>query len=184
MFRRRGRRPFRRNFSPDIPPMLQRANEMMAGADYEGAAAAYEGLARGAEARNGPRAPMLFLQAGRARLDAGQTAAATEHFKYGLNLFARRGQGGKAVQTAHRIVDEMKQRGLATEAGQLEAYLQGLLPDFANFVQTDSPASVKRSLLPTHCPACGAALRPDEVEWLDDETAECAYCGSPVRGES
>ena len=33
------------------------------------------------------------------------------------------------------------------------------------------------------CPSCGAAVRPDEVEWLDYVTAECAYCGSPVRGE-
>jgi hypothetical protein len=44
-------------------------------------------------------------------------------------------------------------------------------------------APLKRPLLPTHCPACGAAVRPDEVEWLDDVTAECAYCGSPVREE-
>jgi hypothetical protein len=36
-------------------------------------------------------------------------------------------------------------------------------------------------VLPTHCPSCGAALRPDEIEWLDESTAECAYCGSPVR---
>jgi hypothetical protein len=24
-------------------------------------------------------------------------------------------------------------------------------------------------------------LAPDEVEWQDEVTAECAYCGSPIR---
>jgi hypothetical protein len=41
----------------------------------------------------------------------------------------------------------------------------------------------KKPILPTHCPSCGAALRPDEVDLPDDITAECAYCGSPVREE-
>jgi hypothetical protein len=26
-------------------------------------------------------------------------------------------------------------------------------------------------------------FRPDEIEWLDEVTAECDYCGSPLRGE-
>jgi len=51
-------------------------------------------------------------------------------------------------------------------------------------VSTVPPVQEKsRPALPTHCPACGAALKPNDVEWLDDVTAECEYCGSPVRGE-
>jgi hypothetical protein len=30
---------------------------------------------------------------------------------------------------------------------------------------------------------CGAAVRSDEVDWIDAVTAACAYCGSPVRTE-
>ena len=49
--------------------------------------------------------------------------------------------------------------------------------------QAGNSAPAKKAVLPAHCPSCGAAVRPDEVEWLDDITAECDYCGSPVRGE-
>jgi len=62
MFRRRGFvRPIGRPAMQDIPPALRRANELMATDDYPGAAQAFEGLARGAVARNGPRAPLLLL---------------------------------------------------------------------------------------------------------------------------
>jgi hypothetical protein len=33
-------------------------------------------------------------------------------------------------------------------------------------------------------PLRGEALRPDEVDWLDDITTECTYCGNPVREDN
>jgi hypothetical protein len=48
----------------------------------------------------------------------------------------------------------------------------------------NSPIMLKPSLstpLPTKCPSCGAAIRPNEVKWLDDVTAECRYCGTPIK---
>jgi endogenous inhibitor of DNA gyrase (YacG/DUF329 family) len=50
-----------------------------------------------------------------------------------------------------------------------------------NFSAPSSAIPARKPILPTHCPACGGTVRPDEVEWLDEITAECAYCGSPVR---
>ncbi len=44
--------------------------------------------------------------------------------------------------------------------------------------------SEKHPVLPTHCPGCGAPIHPDDVDWIDNVTAECEYCGSPVRGEN
>jgi hypothetical protein len=41
--------------------------------------------------------------------------------------------------------------------------------------------TLEPSRLPSHCQACGAAVRPDEVEWVDEQIVECAYCGSPIR---
>jgi ribosomal protein L32 len=35
--------------------------------------------------------------------------------------------------------------------------------------------------LPTKCPSCGAVIRPHEVKWLDNVTAECRYCGTPIK---
>ena len=91
MFRRRGFvRPFGRPSIPDIPPALRRANELMAIGDYPGAAQAFEELARGAVARNGPRASLLLLQAGRMRILAGQVPLGMTHLQQGLGLFAAR----------------------------------------------------------------------------------------------
>ena len=46
----------------------------MAIGDFHSSAQAFEELARGAVARNGPRAPLLLLQAGRLEILAGQVS--------------------------------------------------------------------------------------------------------------
>ena len=179
---RRGfRRAFRRGMAPDIPPLLQRANELLASGDFNGAAAAFEQLAQAAEGRSGPRAPRFFLDAGRARILAGQTAAGMSHLKHGLELFAVRGELLHLHRAGKRIIAELNQRGLSAEAKEIEAVLTGRLP--ANFTPPAVQTPARKPILPTHCPSCGGAVRPDEVEWLDEVTAECSYCGSPVRGE-
>jgi hypothetical protein len=42
-----------------------------------------------------------------------------------------------------------------------------------------SPAP-RADLLPDACPACGAKVRSGEVRWVDVQSAECAYCGTPL----
>lgn len=174
-------RPVRRMFAPDVPPLLRRANQLMSAGNYVEAASALEQLARAAEARGGPRAPLFYIQAGRARVLAGQATEAVELLERGLGLFATRGQSGKLMNFGNRVVAELGQRGFSKESQQLTDYLRNLSPGFsAGAAAAPSP---KRPPLPTHCPGCGAPVRPDEVEWLDEITAACAFCGSPVRGE-
>jgi hypothetical protein len=186
MFRRRGfARPLRRAFAADIPPALRRANELMAGGDYNRAAAAFEELARGAEERGGPRAPHLFLQAGRARLLAGQTAAGMGHLRHGLALFAARQQWPLLHRTGQMTAAFLNERGLANEAQEITEYLKAALPPLPvnDLRPRPAPGAPARPRLPTTCPGCGGPLRSDEAEWVDEATAECPYCGSAVRGE-
>lgn len=173
-------RPLRRGFVPDVPPLLRRANQLMSERKYSEAAGSLEQLARAAEARGGPRAPFFHVQAGRARAMAGEPKPAVEDLEHGLGLFATRGQSGKVLNFGRRVVGELKQRGLATEAGEVTEFLKTLVPGFSADAPGTAPA--KRPPLPTHCPGCGAPVHPDEVEWLDEITAACAFCGSPVRG--
>jgi len=183
MFRRRG---FVRPFGTpgaDIPPALRRANELMAAGDYPGAAQAFEDLARGAVARNGPRAPWLLIQAGRMRILAGQVPLGMTHLQQGLGLFATRGQWQRFNNNAQRLMAELSQRGLTGQAKQIEATLKASLP--AGFVPVRGAGSDKvKRVLPTNCHGCGVPLHADEVEWTDEITAECPYCGSAVRAES
>jgi hypothetical protein len=154
---------------------------MLSEGHYAEAASAFEQLARAAEARGGPRAPVFYLQAGRSQVMAGQTAGGVENLERGLGLFAIRGQQFRVSNAGARVVIELNGRGLKKEAQQISDYLKELLPGFSETPAETAPAN--RPALATHCPGCGAPLRPDEVEWLDEATAECAFCGSPVRGE-
>ena len=120
---------------------------------------------------------IVALQAGRARILAGQTKLGLPSLRRGLELFAQRGQWQKLHQMGQRVIGELSARGLSAEASEVESLLKNLSPSIPVI---ESPPA-KKPILPTHCPSCGASLRPDEFEWLDDVTAQCAYCGSPVR---
>jgi hypothetical protein len=179
--RRMFRRQIRKTLAQEVPPVLQEANFTFDKGEYGRAAVLYERLAQAADARGGPRAPIFHLQAGRSRIYAGQTTLGMPSLKRGLELLSQRGQLQKLQNIGSRIVMELNERGLTREAAEIEAMLKvGALS-----VPVMEPASTqaKKPTLPTHCPSCGAGLKPDEVEWLDDLTAECAYCGSPVREE-
>jgi len=154
----------------------------MATGQYEAAAEIFEQFARGALARNGPRAPWFFLQAGQARLLAGQVPAGMAHLQQGLSLFAARGQFQRLYRAGMRFVAELKARNLSADAKQIEDYLKTTLP--AGFVAGPATAAEKpKPVLPTTCHGCGGPIRSDEVEWVDDVTAECPYCGSAIRAE-
>ena len=184
MFRRRPPRGgFRRAGRAEVHPLLQRANHLLMMGQYAEAAEAFEQIAAAALARQGPRAPVFFLQAGRARILNGQSAAGIDHLKHGLQLFAERGDLHRVNHAGHRILAELNQQGKTNEAKQVQDFMNTLQPKGFTALPEESIAEEKKPILPTHCPSCGAALKPDEVDWLDDVTAECEYCGSPVRGE-
>jgi hypothetical protein len=182
MFRRRIGGSLRRAQVGGIPTALQRANQLMAAGNYAESAGIFEQFANGALARNGPRAPWFLLQAGQARILAGQAAEGVAHIQQGLSLFAKRGQFQKLQYTGMRFVTELKARGMTAEAQQIEQTLKATLP--AGFVPGSGPGAEKpRPVLPTTCPNCGGTVRSDEVEWVDELTAECPYCGSSVRAQ-
>jgi hypothetical protein len=164
--------------------MLRRAHEFLAMGDFSAAAAAFEQLARGAEARGMPRAANLYLQAGRARVLAGENQLGVGHLKRGLSMLAANRQWTLAQQAGSRAAAELRERGLTREADDLSAHLEALLGGTQRTSSLPAaPEPIRRPLLPTQCPGCGGPVRPDEVEWLDGATAECAWCGSPLRGD-
>lgn len=180
--RRMFHRQIRKTLAADVPPVLQEANFAFDKGEYGRAAELFEQIAQNVDARGGPRAPLFHLQAGRARVLAGQTSLGMPSLKRGLEILAQRKQFPRLQKSSSRVIAELNEHGLTNEANQIETWLKNILPSMYSSETKEVPA--KRPLLPTHCPSCGAGLRPDEIEWLDDLTGECAYCGSPVRGES
>jgi hypothetical protein len=173
------RRQIRKTLAQDVPPILQEANFAFDKGEYGRAGELFEQIAQTADARGGPRAPIFHLQAGRARVLAGQTKLGIPSLKRGLELFAQRGQLHKLHRASQRVLAELNAHGLTTEAAEMESWIKKLAAPMSD-LETES-VPVKRPTLPTHCPSCGAAIHPDEVDWLDDVTAECEYCGSPIR---
>jgi len=100
------------------------------------------------------------------------------HLKRGLTVLAAKGQWEPLHRFGQRAVDELSELGLEKEADEIAAFLADKLPENAREQKADSHPA-----LPTQCPACGAPLRSDEVMWIDRNTAECLFCGNPVRGE-
>jgi hypothetical protein len=164
------------------PKALVAANQMLESGNYKEAADRFEAIARTVESRGGSRAPQFHLQAGRARILAGQNETGLAHLKHGLSLFVQRSAWPHLHRAGNRVVAELRKHGLTDEVNEISEWMRENLP--ANFDSVHYAAPVKKTVLPTHCPSCGAVVLPDEVDWLDDITAECAYCGSPIREDS
>ena len=177
--RRLFRRQIRKTLAQEVPPILQEANFAFDKGEYGRAGELFEKIAETTADRGGPRAPLFYLQAGRARLFAGQTALGMPSLKRGLELLAQQRLFLRLHRVKRRLLNELHERGLNEEAAEIESWTMS--PEASTSATEAQETPVRRPVLPTHCPACGAAVRPDEVEWLDESTAECAYCGSPIR---
>ena len=178
MFRRARR--LLRGASQQVPPALQHAQRLMETGQFAEASLAFHDLAKKAEERFPERAPFLYFEAGRASILNGDNKKGVTHFRSGITLLSTQQRYHRMHKAGARIVAELRERGLNAEADEVESLLGNNDQPSA---EKEAPVAHKRAILPTHCPSCGAAVRPDEVEWLDELTAECDYCGSPVRAE-
>jgi hypothetical protein len=174
--RRTFRRHIRKTLAQDVPPILQEANFAFDKGEYGRAGELFEQIAQTATARGRSRAPLFYLQAGRARILAGQTLLGMPSLRRAVELLVELRRPLRLHRVARRVISELQERGLETEAAEVKGWLNNASPSEPSI---DEPT--KRPVLPIRCPSCGATVRPDEIEWLDDITAECAYCGSPLR---
>ena len=168
--------------NPNMPPMLQQANQLLTDGNYQEAESVFKELAQRAEESFPQRAPFLYIEGGRAAILSGQNKSGVAHLRRGLTLFASQGRIHRMRMAGQRIVDELNSRNLQAEAEEITLLIQGNLP--VDHIPTEKQIPAKRPILPTHCPSCGAAVRADDIEWTDEITAECDYCGSPIRADS
>lgn len=171
---------FQQPVSQAISPALQRAHEMMSMGEYARAAMSFEQLGHTAEMRERQRAPFLFFQAGRARILLNQPAPAMSHFRHGLDLLIQAKRYNQLYRAGQRIAQELRLRGLEKESREIAALVGASIPAIAE-LPTERGPDMTAVVLPTYCDSCGGPIRSPEVEWLDAHTAECPYCGNPIR---
>ena len=126
--RRVFRRHIRKTLAQEVPPILQEANFVFDKGEYGRAGELFEKIAETADARGGPRAPLFYLQAGRARIFAGQTSLGMPSLRRGLELLAQREQFARLQQAGSRVLSELNERGLHKEASEVETWLRKVLP--------------------------------------------------------
>jgi hypothetical protein len=158
----------------------------MAIEDYTGAARAFEELAKAASSRNGPAVPHLYIQAGRANIKAGYVASGMSQIELALKVFAERGEWFKFQRIRNRVAEELRKNGLENEANTIINFMEEQLPSEIKSSGGEPsgdprPVARARATLPPRCQECGAPLRIDEVDWVDENTAECPYCGNLTR---
>jgi tetratricopeptide (TPR) repeat protein len=186
MFRRR---PLGRRYKP-IPPgggprqALLNANRLEEAGHYRDAAEIFERLARGAHQRGILKhAPFLYLRAAHCYLLASQAEHALELMNQGLHLLHETRRWRVLHKAGERSVTELKEMGQAKAANEVQAWLDKTLQDHPEAIQAAAGSSKPSHKLPAKCPFCGATIRSDQVEWIDEDTAECLYCGSSVQAE-
>ncbi len=183
------RRPFRRRPlgrpGPLAPGAARRgrrawehARRLVSQGEYQEAAGILESLGQRAEDRSLPFAPRLWLEAGQARLAAGQVERGMEALRRGLRLLGRRPNLRPLAAAVARVIGRLEAEGYAAEAIAIRE-------EFGPLVASVTPLerSQQKVRLPAKCPYCGADARPDEVEWIDERVAACAYCGSVLPSE-
>ena len=166
-----------------VHPLLRRANNLFSNGKYIEAAMLYEKLALGAQDRNLPRTPILYLQASKAFLIAEKGDEGMRMLMQGLELFVDQKRWRELLQFGKRSVNVLNELGYSQEAEEIEAWLEERLPeeDKKKAKSTDDQQQKERTLFPVTCPSCGARVHPDEVRVIDESTVECSFCGNLIR---
>lgn len=155
---------------------LRSAAALAAEGRHAEAAQTFAALAVDAErARNRRRAANTHAAAALEFGAAGDAAAALAHARSALNEFI-------ALRLYHRAPTFYQAVGRVAETRRATRLLDALRMEFSAQVVVFTAESRKESLpastLPATCPGCGLPMRPDLVDWITDERAECDFCGT------
>lgn len=180
MFRRQAR--FRDNpLSEQQLTVLVKANQLTAEGKTSEAGLLLANMAAQMQQSNHPRrAANLYTRAAHTFTNANNEQAALDNAKKALSIFFQFNMVSRAKIFFTNIRRKMNAKGMKMAAESLQRDYGAQIPALPPEPQQDRQ---KRGLLPTNCPKCGAAVHGDEVEWVDDNTIECEYCGTPIRIE-
>jgi hypothetical protein len=161
---------------------MDQAHRLFAVGQYSQSATLPERVANSARAAGLPRAPRLFFQATRANWHANQMSHGMDLMRIALGILVATGAIDIAGQIASLAMTELNRMGHKQEADQLRDCVVKI-PGWQETASETPPEEKTKPVLPTHYKQCGAAVRSNEVDWIDEITAAYAYCGSPIRTE-
>ena len=177
MFGRRRRTPL----APAVLAIIAKANQLIASGHADQAAPMLAQLAQDLEGRGRVRpAANLHAQAAHAYAASRNESAALAQARAALNQFIQLQMARRVPTFYDNITRKLRANGMSAAADTLQKEFGDKVKPFEKF-KSPSPAQGRR--LPANCPHCGAAARSDEVDWIDGQSAECAYCGGVIQTE-
>lgn len=179
MFRRPIRRAVRRmGVNPVTQNEVSRANQLLQLGQFAPAAEAFMHLSRQMERTGKPRqAANLHAQAALAWARAGIEERATNQANIAFAQFTLLGMQRRIVE----FKAELDQALHSQKPANTEAVAAAEVP--VNPTMEAAAANPQHGKLPVICTQCGAPVRSDEVEWVDDVSAECGFCGAILQLE-
>jgi len=181
MFRRRPR--FQAiPLTADQFSVLLKANQLISDDKPSDAGPLFADVADELQRSNHPRrAANLYARAAHAFADGNNEHAALVYARKALALFIQFKMVRRTSIFFTNITRKMTAKGMRVAADQLQREYGAQIA-----VQPVEPQQENRQthgMLPTNCPKCGATVHSDEVDWVDDNTVECEYCGTRIRIE-
>jgi rubrerythrin len=166
--------------------MLITANQLKETGKFAEAADIYERLANGAEKRGMLlRAPHLFMEAAQCRLMIKQSQSGVDLMWRGFRLLEKTKRWPAILKNGKGAVARLQRAEQLDEANKLQTWLDQILKDHpeAAAESLERTTAKKPYRFPPKCPHCGASIRLDEVEWIDEGNIECPFCGSTIQPE-
>lgn len=176
----RNRQNWRLNFSPEQIETALKANQLLSAGKPNEAAPLFARLAKDMEDSHHPRrAANLHAQAAHAFTDSQNEPSALIQARKALSLFIQYQMVERTPRFYANITRKMSHRGMINAAETLQKEYGGLVGPLPTAIP---PAPLEhRGTLPPACTQCGAPLRSDEIDWVDDQTVECGYCGALIK---
>jgi hypothetical protein len=184
MFRRRFSQRVAQNvLTPAQNATLKQAVQLIGDGKAGEAAPIFARLAQETGAANHPRVSAnLHAQAAHAYADSQNEAQTLIHARSALALFIQFRMIGRTPRFYSNITRKLRAQGMGSAADELQKEFSGQ-PGIFYVTQPNVPTST-RGRLPPACTQCGAPLRSNELEWIDDHTVECDYCGALIQTQT
>jgi hypothetical protein len=184
MFRRlRSSRRLARSLDPDQMAILKQANQWMENGEPAKAAPLFAQLANEMKMGRHPRrAANMYARAAHAFADANNEPAALAHTRSALELFSALSMFQRTPVFFANITRHLINRGMKSSADELQREYGSLVSSQPS--QSPQMKQPQHGLLPTNCPKCGAPVQREDINWVDENTAECEFCGTFMRTEN
>ena len=131
-------------------------------------------------------AAAVLLEAAYADALSGQANSAEQSVRIVLDTLGGSLRLEQLAPAAEQVSAALRQNGFQIEAANVDQSLQAALKSAGLLQMQPVPAgspqpSQAHKVLPATCPSCGGPLLPKEVDWHDETTALCPFCGSVIK---